>query len=174
MSPPERAKLVTVGQQLIQGGLQDPQLAELSAHFIAHAGGMSGLAKLLYTEFIAANSGGLMRQRILEMVLRATKFANERAPKLDDVQDLTDEDLERELFSQVQRLEDFHAEAARRSSEQPAAPAGLLSQRQAEEEGPDAQGPAPAPAGGAVPGAGALPPEGRGAGPEGHQGPGRR
>lgn len=134
MSPPEQAALVTAGQKLIREGLQDPQLAELSAHFIAHAGGMSGLAKLLYTEFIAANSGGLMRQRILEMVLRATKFANERAPKVDDVQDLTDDDLERELLTSVKRLEDFHAEGARRPTVQPPAAPKLLSQRQEGEE----------------------------------------
>lgn len=80
----------------LKGNFQEPQLAELAAHFFHAAGGMEKMAKLLYQEFLGAKEGGLMRQRILNMVLMAVKFANERNPGHDDLGLLSEEDLERE------------------------------------------------------------------------------
>lgn len=73
-----------------------PHISELAQHFMDLVGGARALAKLLHTEYLAAPQGGLIRQRILEIVFRATKVQNEREG-VTDISNLSDEDLEREL-----------------------------------------------------------------------------
>ena len=96
---------VRVGlRRAVVGGITDPQLAELVCCFFEEAGGTRAVAKLLYREFKAAKPGTLTRQRILDMILRGMKFANEKNPGRNDLGVLTDDDLTRELESVVSRL----------------------------------------------------------------------
>lgn len=94
-------------RKAIEGEIKEPQLAELSAHFFHAAGGPKAVAKMLFDEFAHANPGSQIRQRILDMILRVTRFANQQSGPVDDLGILTDEDLEREV---VRVLDQFPKE----------------------------------------------------------------
>ena len=83
--------------QAARGGIREPQLAELAGHFITKVGGMRALAGLLAEEFRAAQPGSVVRQRILDMILRALKFANERSGPGDDLSLMEEGEIERNL-----------------------------------------------------------------------------
>lgn len=82
---------------LVEQKVEDPRYEDLAAHFFAAAGGTAAVAKLLHDEFMAAKPGGMLRQRILDMVLRSAKYGSEKAAPLDPGM-LDDQDLERELL----------------------------------------------------------------------------
>lgn len=84
-------------RQAIKGEIRQPDLAKLVAHFFKNAGGEGAVAKMLYDEFVAAPPGGIARQRIMDMILRGLKWANESEAPQDDLGILTEDDLEREL-----------------------------------------------------------------------------
>jgi len=52
---------------------------------------------MLHDEFTAAAPGSLVRQRILDIIFRATKHVDDKRGPRDDLGALSDEDLEREL-----------------------------------------------------------------------------
>src|SRR5262249_30212549 len=60
--------------------LREPQLAELAGHFFRVAGGPRQVAQMLYDEFMHGRPGSLVRQRILDMVLRAVKEGARLSP----------------------------------------------------------------------------------------------
>lgn len=97
MATPKRKRIPESVQKALKEGLREPQLAEISAYFFQAAGGTRAVAKMLWDEFNASAPGSLMRQRILDLVLKATKFANEKSGVVDDLGMLSQEDLEREL-----------------------------------------------------------------------------
>lgn len=76
---------------------KEPHLSELAQHFTELVGGPRKLSKMLLDEFHGAATGGMVRMRILDIVFRATKYANERSGKGTDIGSLSDEDLKREL-----------------------------------------------------------------------------
>jgi hypothetical protein len=77
-------------------GTRSPHLSELAQHFTELVGGPRALAKLLRDEFYGAPSGGMVRMRILDIIFRATKIANEKNGPA-DLGGLSDADLQREL-----------------------------------------------------------------------------
>ena len=93
--PRKKTQLPFKVQQAIRGELSSPQLAEVSAHFFQIAGGTRSIARLLYNEYKKAKEGSLLRQRVLEMILRVAKFANEQQKPLADLALMSDEDLEK-------------------------------------------------------------------------------
>ena len=103
--PEEEKKVPEIVKQAIRGGIKEPQLAEIAAHFFQRAGGARAVARLLYEEFTAARPGSIIRQRILDMILRVTKFANEKSVKPDDLGLLNDDDLETELTEAIKSVE---------------------------------------------------------------------
>src|SRR5262245_29850995 len=77
--------------------LREPQLAELAGHFFRVAGGPRQVAQMLYDEFMHGRPGSLVRQRILDMVLRAVKEGARLSPPPPELGILSEEDLLREL-----------------------------------------------------------------------------
>jgi hypothetical protein len=99
MVKPKRASVPKSVKDAIKGGLREPQLAEIASHFFTAAGGTRAIGQILWNEFNAAPEGSLARQRILDLILRALKFANERSHITDNLGLLSEDDLERELQS---------------------------------------------------------------------------
>ncbi len=95
-------------KKALTGDLKDPQVREIAAHFFHIAGGPKAVALLLYQEFEASKPGSLMRQRILQLVLNATKYANEQAGRgpLDELGLLSEQDIEREILSLLEKSGD--------------------------------------------------------------------
>jgi hypothetical protein len=79
-------------------------MTEVAEHFFQRVGGPKEFAKLLYDELQASKPGGLIRSRILDMVIQTLKFVSIQAPPLDDMSVLSDEDLERELKKQTAKV----------------------------------------------------------------------
>lgn len=108
MAKPKRevpASVKKVMRAATRGETLDPQLADLASHFFHQAGGPRAVAQLLYKEYLRAREGSVVRQRILEMVLRCVRFANEQNPRRANLEDLDDADLDRELERLVGELE---------------------------------------------------------------------
>lgn len=88
---------------------QRPSTEAFLDHFFAFAGGPAAVAKMLYTEFISAPSGSLMRQRTLELVMRSMGKADAKGSPLDDTTSLSDDDLMREIERQGQMMAAHYA-----------------------------------------------------------------
>ena len=109
-------------QQAVKGEIKQPDLARLTAAFFERAGGERNVANFLYEEFAASPPGGIVRQRILDMILRHLKWVNEKNAPVDDLGTLSDEDLDREL---AQLIEVVGGENVNQQAPgQPAGPAG--------------------------------------------------
>lgn len=91
-------------RKAVKGDIKSPDLACLVSHFFDHAGGERAVAKMLYDEFSEAKQGSIVRQRILDLILRSTKYANEQAPPVDDLGLLTEADLEAEFEHLVDEI----------------------------------------------------------------------
>ena len=74
-----------------------PRLGDLASHFFESAGGPRAVAQMLYDEFAAARPGSLIRQRILDLVLKCVRFEHETNPRPTDLAGLSEADLNREL-----------------------------------------------------------------------------
>jgi len=75
-----------------------PQMAELVGHFMAAAGGPQMLAKIMWEEFVSAKAGSIIRQRMIDTVLRLTSAANQQLGlDIEETDLLSTEDMEREL-----------------------------------------------------------------------------
>jgi hypothetical protein len=85
-------------------------LADVVERFIRRVGGADGLAKMLYDEYQEAKPGSLLRQRILDMALRAWGKV-EGARGADDLGMLDDADLERLIQQRLKEAEKNHATA---------------------------------------------------------------
>lgn len=113
---PKAPKLPPAVVKAFAQGAKVPQVGELIAHFQALAGGPEALAKMMYTEFVAAPAGSIIRQRILDTILRLTSAMNQQMGSLGDLEMLGTEDLEREL----ERLLVGFADGAEAQAERPA------------------------------------------------------
>ena len=100
-------KLEKVGEKLsevVTTRLDDPRLAEVAYHFIDLCGGAKSFAQLLKQQFDQSPSGGVARQRYLDMIIRMLKVANDQDPRTGDLSLLSDEDLDREVKERVLKL----------------------------------------------------------------------
>ena len=71
-------------------------LASVVEHFVTLSGGAKGLAKMLYTEYVDAKAGSLLRQRTLGLILQSWGKLQE-TNGVDDLGSLDDDDVERLL-----------------------------------------------------------------------------
>jgi hypothetical protein len=78
-------------------GVSVPQIAELVGHFMQLAGGAQKFAVMLMEEFRFAPAGSLIRQRILESVLRMMSLAGQQMGTSEETDLVSTADLEREL-----------------------------------------------------------------------------
>lgn len=114
----------------IKGEVVPPQVAEIVAHFTVLQGGPRGIAKLLHDAYWDGRSTPATRQRILDMVLYAMRFANQQQGPPQDMGLASDEDLEREAQALILKMEDAkehgrqEEKAADQGSARPAAGGG--------------------------------------------------
>jgi hypothetical protein len=117
-------------KKALLGEIKQPDLAELVAYFFHVAGGTKSVAKLLHDEFVAARPGTLIRQRILELVLRNARHVSDKfAP--DDLGLLDESDLEQEVLKLMPKTEEVsdagpggQTAAAAQHDRQPRGPQG--------------------------------------------------
>lgn len=86
-------------QGVIQGITRAPKISELVQHFFDLAGGERAVAKMLLDEFRSEKCSANVRSRILDVILRSLQFANAREAPRDDLGNLSEEDIERELLA---------------------------------------------------------------------------
>lgn len=91
-------------QKAILGGMRAPDMAEFVAHFIEISGGPRVFAKLMFDEFRNAKEGSLARIRVMDLVLHGMKFANQMQPPIQDVAEMSEADLTRELQDVLQKM----------------------------------------------------------------------
>jgi hypothetical protein len=96
--PKPRRVPPSVRKALAAGGALPPQIAEVVGHFIAEVGGTRELARVLKVEFDAARAGSIIRQRILDSVLRMLSQANAQVGPVEEMDALAAEDLDREIL----------------------------------------------------------------------------
>jgi len=97
------AKVPDRVRRAIAGDDRDPQLAELVNWFFKVAGGPRQVARLMYEEYAAARPGSLIRQRLLETILRALRVVNEKEAPAAELGLLTEEDLAAEAAELLER-----------------------------------------------------------------------
>lgn len=93
-----------------QAGIQVPQVAEMVSHFVQVAGGPRSMAKMMYEEYLHAKPGSIIRQRLLDSMLRMMSFANQQIGTVTEVDMLSDEDLVKELSEVMGEIEDGEEE----------------------------------------------------------------
>ena len=86
------------------GGIKIPQIAELVSHFMTVAGGPKVMAKMMMEEFLNAKSGSIIRQRILDSVLRMLALANANYATVDETDQMTQADIEAELLALMKEV----------------------------------------------------------------------
>jgi len=86
-------------QGVVKGGSRAPKISELVQHFFDLAGGERAVAKMLIDEYRSDKCSPNVRSRILDMILKSLQFANSRENGPDDLGNLSEEDIERELLS---------------------------------------------------------------------------
>ncbi len=94
----------------IRGEISEPQLAELVAHFVHEAGGMKQLAAILWQVYTNPITSSIVRQRIIDLVLRSMKHVNDRATPRDELGLASEEDLTREAQALLEKMADAEAE----------------------------------------------------------------
>lgn len=109
---PKARKLPAAVRQALAKGASIPQVGELVSHFVALAGGTQTLAKMMLEEFLAAKAGSIIRQRILDTILRLASGLNSEMGNVDDMDLLATEDLERELERLVKEMPEGAPEEA--------------------------------------------------------------
>jgi hypothetical protein len=80
-----------------------PDLKGVVCAFFQEVGGQKAYARLLVREFRRSKVGSMIRARILEMILHATKTMSAREGAK-DVQLLSDADLDRELMKMLSKI----------------------------------------------------------------------
>jgi hypothetical protein len=140
----------SVRKAMDAAGVSVPQVAELVGHFMQLSGGPQLFAKMLFEEFLRAPEGSIMRQRILESVLRMMAIANQQMGEIKETDLISQEDLERELQELMSKVPDGEEEAPEPGGEGAAGPGGAPAARQAK-EGRRARRASPPAAGGAGP-----------------------
>lgn len=93
------AVLRELRQGVVKGNSRAPKLSELVQHFFDLAGGERAVAKMLLDEYRSEKCSPNVRSRIMDVILRALQFANAKEPSRDDLGNLSEEDIERELLS---------------------------------------------------------------------------
>lgn len=86
-----------------------PHLSELVEQFLEIAGGPRAVAKMLFDEWGSADKGGLVRTRIMQLLLAGWKETSRGKSSLDSLGLLSDEDVESLLEERLGRLGDATA-----------------------------------------------------------------
>lgn len=82
-----------------------PQLTEFAEHFIRLRGGPVAVARMLSEEWDNAPRGGVVRSRIMDLLLRVWKIVDTKSLSREELELVSTEDLER-MFGQM--MTDLH------------------------------------------------------------------
>ena len=111
---PRAAKITAdLRRALVEGGIRVPQVAEVVDAFIQEVGGTRALARILKVEFDNARAGSIIRQRILDSILRMLSLANAQAGAAAELDGLASDDLDRELARVLTEIGGGEEEAQR-------------------------------------------------------------
>src|SRR5215472_15804075 len=86
------------GQIMLEAMLasqQSTELMEMARHFFSLMGGPSGFARELHREYMASKAGGLVRFKILDLVLACQRFITPKDSLREELGLLTEADLQR-------------------------------------------------------------------------------
>lgn len=115
--PQSRRKIAGKVIEILHKGVVDehvrqPNLGELAQHFFHIAGGEKAIAKMLLDEYRNPNTSPMVRSKIMQVMLAHLKWLNEKTGVVDDMQNLTDEDIKRELNLHIAAVSDDMIENA--------------------------------------------------------------
>lgn len=101
MPKPRRVPLHV--RKAIEGAnIQIPQIAELVSHFMALSGGPQALAKMIFEEYINSRPGSIIRQRLLDAILRMMSSAQQEVGYSEEIDLIATEDLKAELDKMIE------------------------------------------------------------------------
>jgi hypothetical protein len=83
-------------KKILDGKIEEPSLSGVAAEFFAMAGGARAVAKLLWDTYRHPQCSAMVQHRIMETILRATKFANQQAGPPTELGLLSQVELEQE------------------------------------------------------------------------------
>jgi hypothetical protein len=107
------------GQIMLEAMLasqQSTELMEMARHFFSLMGGPSGFARELHHEFLASKAGGLVRFKILDLVLQCQRFITPKDALKEELGLLTEADLERVHQEALNRYAKQNPASTRRAS----------------------------------------------------------
>lgn len=93
-------------REAVRGDLSEPQLAEFVAAFTHCAGGVRGLAKMMWETYTHPQATASVKHRIVESVLRGMKHVNDRQGSKLELGLTSEEDLQREAEQIILRMGD--------------------------------------------------------------------
>jgi hypothetical protein len=104
----------------ISGKIREPNLAELAQHFFDLAGGERNVAKMLFDQYRDPACPNSVRTKIIQFMLQHLKWLNERTGTLDELGNLTVEDLQRELDTHIRSVAQVAHDKARKREQEAA------------------------------------------------------
>jgi len=103
----------------VQGKIKEPNLAEVAQAFFDLVGGERAVAKMLVQQYNDARTPHHVKTKIVQILLNHVKTLNERSGNLDQLDMVTDDDLDRGLKEHIQAV--IEAKAKRLKEQQDAA-----------------------------------------------------
>jgi hypothetical protein len=88
----------------VSGNTREPVLAEIAQHFFDLAGGERNVAKMLFDQYRDPSCPSSVKTKIIHIMLGHLKWLNERTGTIDEMGNLTQEDLERELDKHIRAV----------------------------------------------------------------------
>jgi hypothetical protein len=85
----------TVMLEALVASQQSTELMEMARHFFSLMGGPMGFARELHAEYRASKAGGMVRYKILDLVLQCQRFITPKDALKEELGLLTEGDLER-------------------------------------------------------------------------------
>lgn len=99
-----KRKLGATVKAAIRGEVEEPQVAQLISEFTRIAGGIRGVAKMLFDSMNHPGTTAAQKHRILQLVLYGMKFSNTQKGPRDQLGLVSDEDLERLAVSLLDKM----------------------------------------------------------------------
>lgn len=90
-------------EKILSADVDLPHAAEIVSHFMAACGGPQEFSQLLYGEFKNAEEGSIVRQRILDMIIKLLNKAHDDMPTVPPLGLLEDSDLRKMLLEIVHK-----------------------------------------------------------------------
>ncbi len=83
---------------------KEPRLSDIAQHFFSLAGGAKGVATLLWKQILDPRTPAFVRARIVDLIMKAMKFHEDKNPPVEDTGLLTDDELQAEIDKQFEKM----------------------------------------------------------------------